>query len=297
MPSIIIPARNGFEATSACLGSVLYSVSRLNLRCEFVLVDDASYPAERIVELFRRHRADARGHETKIIRSREHQHYTGVFSIGLHFATRDLVFFISNDMVVPPSFFQAVMLVSSLSRDFGIVRGTSNYVDSHPEHRIEPSERPTDFRGVDAFSRSVFSAAGCGYVEDGYLRRRNPVETRIDRENRRFGSAILRLFRRYRLWDARASRRVQARLREGSVAVSRRERTCEERNGPAVPDVEPGRDHRMALVEAAYCAFREKWNVTSPQTWNGGAPLDFPGIAQSNAGSVPLNYPCPGFRA
>ena len=87
-----------------CLNSVLYSVSRLNLKCEFILVDDASQASDRILDAFRQHRSNAKGHETKIIRSRKHQHSSGVFSIGLHFASRDVIFFISNDMSVPPSF-------------------------------------------------------------------------------------------------------------------------------------------------------------------------------------------------
>ena len=166
MPSIIVPARGNAQFTATCLASLLFSVSRLNLNCEFILIDDASAPEEKILDAFRPHRANAIGHETKIVRSRKHQHYSGVFSIGLHFATRDIVFFISNDMMVTPSFLQAILLVSSLSREFGIVRGTSNYTDSHPEHLVEPKENLKTFQEVDNFSRSVFSANGCRYVED-----------------------------------------------------------------------------------------------------------------------------------
>jgi glycosyltransferase involved in cell wall biosynthesis len=163
VPSIIVPARNNAEFTATCLASILFAVSRLNLNCEFILVDDASAPEEKVLDAFRAHRANAIGHQTKIVRSRRHQHYSGVFSVGLHFATRDIVFFISNDMI--PSFLQAILLVSSLSRDFGIVRGTSNYTDSHPEHQVEPKEQLKTFQEIDNFSRSVFSANSCRYVE------------------------------------------------------------------------------------------------------------------------------------
>ena len=140
MPSIIVPARNNPESTAKCLGSLLLSVNRLQLKCEFVLVDDASAPEEHILDVFRQHRLNAAGHETKIIRSHKHQHYSGVFSIGLDNATRDAIFFISNDMMVTTSFFQALLLVSALSGKHGIVRGTSNYTDSHSEHRVEPPQ-------------------------------------------------------------------------------------------------------------------------------------------------------------
>ena len=50
MPSIIIPARNNQAFTSSCLGSILFSVSRLNLACEFILIDDASEASENILD-------------------------------------------------------------------------------------------------------------------------------------------------------------------------------------------------------------------------------------------------------
>jgi len=72
--------------------------------------------------------------------SRKHQHYSGVFSVGLHFATRDIVFFISNDIAADASFIQAILLVSSLSR-------TSESYAAPPttrtaiEHQVEPKEQ------------------------------------------------------------------------------------------------------------------------------------------------------------
>lgn len=294
MPSIIIPARNGFQETSACLGSVLYSVSRLKLKCEFILVDDDLPEPDRILQLFREHRTNAQGHETKIIRSRKHQHYTGVFSLGLHFATRDLVFFISNDMYVPPSFFQAVMLVASLSRDFGIIRGTSNYVDSHPEHRVEPKERPRDFRDVDAFSRTVFSNVGCAYVEDGILSgdaillKRELIE--------KIGMLDLRFFGYFGDIDFG----MRAHLAGFRLVCAKGAWLFHEGSGHVKNDMirqsltlDQARDRRMALVEDAYREFRQKWNVTSPELWGSGAPLNFPQIAESNADRVPLKYTFP----
>jgi GT2 family glycosyltransferase len=266
----------------------------LNLRCEFVLVDDASDPVDRIGEVFRQHRADAKGHETKIIRSRKHQHYTGAFSIGLHFATRDQIFFISNDMFVPPSFFQAVMLVSSLSRDFGIVRGTSNYVDSHPEHRVEPKEGPKDFRDVDAFSREVFSSVGCRHVEDGILSgdaillKRELIE--------KIGVLDLRYFGYFGDIDYG----MRAHLAGFKLICAKGAWLFHQGSGHVRNEMvrqsltwDQARDRRMALVETGYSEFRQKWNIESPQVWGSGAPLDFRQIARSNASRVPLHCPFP----
>ena len=297
MPSIIIPARNGFQATSICLGTVLYSVSRLNLNCEFILVDDASADSEQIQEVFRQHRASARGHETKIIRSRKHQHYSGVFSIGLHFATRDVVFFISNDMMVTPTFIQALLLVSSLSRNFGIVRCTSNDTDSHPEHRVEPKEHPKEYRDVDDFSRNVFNSIGCGHVEDRILSGDAILLKRelIDR----IGVLDLRFFGYFGDIDYG----MRAHLAGFKLICAKGAWLLHEGSGHVKSEMvrhsinlEQARERRMALVEKAYSEFREKWDPALPLTWAGGeymAPVDFMQLARSNTQRVQLKYPFP----
>ena len=281
-----------------CLNSVLYSVSRLNLKCEFILVDDASQAPDRILDAFRQHRSNAKGHETKIIRSRKHQHYSGVFSIGLHFASRDVIFFISNDMFVPPSFIQALLLVSSLSRDFGIVRGTSNYVDSHPEHCVEPKERPKHFRDVDEFARSVFNATGCSFVEDrllsgdAILLKRELVD--------RIGVLDLRFFGYFGDIDYG----MRAHLAGFKLVCAKGAWLFHEGSGHVKQEmaqqaltVDQARDRRMALVEAAYREFREKWQLGElPAQWNAGnsiPSLDFVELARAHAANVPLKYEFP----
>jgi GT2 family glycosyltransferase len=144
-------------------------MSRLNLKCEFILIDDASDPSESILDVFRDHRAKRRDTICKIVRSNKHQHYSGVFSIGLSQATRDVIFFISNDMVTTPSFFEAQLLCPRSRVSIGIVRGTSNYTDSHPEHQVVPPQPPKTYPDIDQFSRNQFSAHTAGYAEDELL--------------------------------------------------------------------------------------------------------------------------------
>jgi glycosyltransferase involved in cell wall biosynthesis len=134
--SIIIPARNGAANTAACVASVLHSLAALRVNCELVLIDNASDREEKLLEIFLQNKSGVPQHKFIIARSAKDQEYTGVFSIGLHLAAGDNVMFISNDMLVTPSFLAALLGVSALSADFGIVRGTSNYVDSHPEHVV-----------------------------------------------------------------------------------------------------------------------------------------------------------------
>ena len=297
MLSIIVPARNNAEFTATCLGSILFAVSRLNLNCEFVLVDDASAPEEKILDAFRQHRANAIGHQTKIVRSRKHQHYSGVFSIGLRFATRDIVFFISNDMLVTTSFIQSILLVSSLSRDFGIVRGTSNYTDSHPEHTVEPKEQLKTFQEIDNFSRSVFSANSCRYVEDkvlsgdAILLKRSLIE--------RIGVLDLRFFGYFGDIDYG----VRAHLAGFKLVCAKGAWLFHEGSGHVKHEMahqalsfEEARDRRMAMVETAYQEFRKKWHLATPEIWGGGGSVEalhFFDRVRPRAKRMPLKYDFP----
>jgi GT2 family glycosyltransferase len=294
VPSIIVPARNHAQFTATCLGSILYSVSRLNLKCEFILIDDASDPDERIIDIFRDHRAKAPGHEFKIIRSNKHQHYSGVFSIGLSQSTRDLIFFISNDMVTTTSFFEAQLLVSSLSREIGIVRGTSNYTDSHPEYQIAPPERLKSYPEIDQFSRNQFSAHTCGYAEDrilsgdAILLKRELVE--------RIGVLDLRFFGYFGDIDYG----MRAQLAGFKMVCAKGAWLYHEGGGHLIAEmqrkkVEYSELHarRMALVEAAYQEFRRKWHLEGPAHWEVRQSHDFVAKAKANADRVALKYDFP----
>jgi GT2 family glycosyltransferase len=296
--SIIVPARNNNEFTATCLGSILFSVNRLNLNAEFILIDDDSPPQERILDVFRQHRINAAGHVCKILRSRKHQHYTGVFSLGLNFATRDIIFFISNDMIMTPHFLQALLLVSSLSREFGIVRGTSNHTDSHPEHCVVPDPMPTTYQEIDKFSREAFNTHGCGFTEDGVLSGDAVLIKRALVE--RIGVLDLRYFGYFGDIDygLRAHlagfKLVCAKgawlYHDGSGHVKR------ELAGQNI-SVEDMRARRLALVETAYQEFRKKWHVETPTTYQGAnsaAALYFFEHARAHGGDVEQKYELPG---
>jgi GT2 family glycosyltransferase len=294
VPSIIVPARNHPQFTATCLGSILYSVSRLNLKCEFVLVDDASDKDERIIDVFRDHRAKATGHLCKIVRSNKHQHYSGVFSIGLNNASRDLIFFISNDMVTTPSFFEALLLVSSLSREIGIVRGTSNYTDSHPEHQIAPPERPRTFPDIENFSRSQFGANGAAYVEDRLLSGDAILIKRAVVEQ--VGVLDLRFFGYF--GDIDYGMRTQ--LAGFKLVCARGAWLYHEGGGHLKGDLQarqlPYADlvtWRMSLVEAAYREFRAKWHLGGPDHWDVHQSTAFIDHALANADRVALKYDFP----
>ena len=294
MPSIIVPARNHAQFTATCLGSILHALARLNLACEFILIDDASEREEKVLDVFRDYRSKTPGHHFKIVRSNKHQHYSGVFSIGLSLATRDLIFFISNDMVTTPSFFEALLLVSSLSRDIGIVRGTSNYTDSHPEHQIVPPERPKTYPDIDNFSRGQFSANGCAHVEDKLLSGDAILLKRALVE--RIGVLDLRFFGYF--GDVDYGMRTQ--LAGFKMVCAKGAWLYHEGAGhlkgqmqaKQVPYAEL-HVKRMALVDAAYQEFRAKWHLGGPETWEVHQSADFVAKAMANADRVPLKYDFP----
>jgi GT2 family glycosyltransferase len=293
--SIIVPARNSHDLTAACLESILHSLTRLNLSAEFILIDDASDPDERIVDAFRRHSANAVGHSCKIVRSHRHQHYSGVFSIGLNLATRDVIFFVSNDMVVTPTFMEALLLVSALSRDFGVVRGTSNYTDSHPEHVVIAPEGTKTYQEREAFSKSVFNANGCRYTEDRLLSGDAILITRALVE--RIGVLDLRFFGYFGDVDYG----MRAHLAGFKLVCAKGAWLYHEGSGHIKREVETTRGAtlaarqaaRMQLVDKAYQELRAKWNIQNPASFITVRSLRYFEIARANSDRVILKYELP----
>ncbi len=294
MLSIIVPARNGHDFTSSCLRSLLHSVTRLNLACEFILIDDASPPEERILEAFHQHRRNAARHTTKIVRSRKHQHYTGAFSIGLHLATRDIIFFVSNDMYVTPTFLEALLLVSALSPAFAIVRGTSNHCDSHPEHQVMLPRPIETYGDIERFSRELFSSNACRFAEDKVLSGDAVLLKRALLE--RIGVLDLRFFGYFGDIDYG----LRARLAGFKLVCAKGAWLYHEGGGHVKREmalsgsgIEEQYARRMAMVGSAYQAFRRKWAIESPVDFTGLSSLDFYDAVRPHAARVGLRYDFP----
>lgn len=294
MLSIIVPARNSPQFTARCLDSILFSISRLQLDAEFILIDDASDKDEQIIDVFRHKRAGAPGYQWKIVRSKKHQHYSGVFSIGLHLSSRDVLYFISNDMVVTPSFIQATLLVSALSPQFGIVRGTSNYTDSHPEHLVQPPEDLVGYNAILEFSRNQFGANGTRFVEDGTLSgdaillKRSLVE--------RIGALDLRFFGYFGDIDYG----MRAHLAGFKLVCAKGAWLHHEGSGHVRREVDKlgvsfdeRRAKRLRDVERAYQEFRGKWRIGEPERYSDSVPTYYFEQARKAAKDVELKYVMP----
>jgi GT2 family glycosyltransferase len=288
--SIIIPARNGAADTAACVASVLHSLAVLRVNSELVLIDNASDREEKLLEIFLRNKSGAPHHKFIIARSAKDQEYTGVFSIGLHLAAGDNVMFISNDMLVTPSFLAALLGVSALNADFGIVRGTSNYVDSHPEHVVAAPRDMQAYTDVEGFSRKMLDSNGLAHTEDRELS----------------GDAVLikrRVIDRIGVMDPRffgyfgdIDYGMRAHLAGFKLVCAKGAWLFHKGAGhikadKAGPDAAFAR--RMARVEQAYQAFRAKWDARLPGSYAELKSRDFLEVARRNADRVPLKYELP----
>jgi GT2 family glycosyltransferase len=277
MLSFIIPARSLPDETQSCLVSILLAVRTLRIehRCEFILLDDESDPALGLTTLFKQFRAGTR-QPVKIYRFKKNQHYTGVFAHGLSFATGDRVFFISNDMVITPNWLKTILAVAALDPTFGIVRGTADIVDSHPEHSFVPPFDPVETWDVERFSQYMSDQFGLMHTEDTLLSgdavciSRALLDT-IGVFDKRyfsyFGDIDFGLRARrcgFKLVCAKG-----AWLRHRVAGYVRAQREAEKITQ------EQSSSRRMALVQAAYELFRLKWDHSLPPKYAGDMPLTF----------------------
>lgn len=163
--SVVMPARSGRAMTAACLKSLFYTLQPFPGEVEVLLLDDASDPAYGLLEMYRQF-ADKLGRPVRSYRFIERQHYTGVFSFALARTTAPLVLFVSNDMQITPSFVREMLAVAALVPDAGTVRGSSQYTDSFPQHKVVPPLPMRDYEDILAFSAWVSSHQRLAWVED-----------------------------------------------------------------------------------------------------------------------------------
>jgi GT2 family glycosyltransferase len=292
--SIIVPARNDAVTTRECLVSAVNSLGSLNLNCEFVLIDDASDPAEGIPQVFQDICAAAPQHAFKIARTKTRVHYTGVFSLGLHLATKEKVFFLSNDMLITPQFLTAVLGVAALSRDFGIVRGTSNYCDSHPEHAVTPPDILRRYDDVANFSQAMLAIKGLAFTEDSVLS----------------GDAVLisrALIERIGVLDQRfygyfgdVDYGLRAHLAGFKMVCAKGAWLWHKGAGHVKADAAKTKQdfgvhhsERMKLVDAAYQVFRQKWDAGLPAAYSELGSLHLFAMAEKNKGRIEVKYDYP----
>jgi GT2 family glycosyltransferase len=277
--SVVIAFRNNAKTAANVLRTTLRALRQLGLGdVEFVLIDDHSDPTHGIPQLLREFRAqlpaDARMVE---LHFKEHQHYSRALAQGFSIARGEQVLFVSHDMMVTAPYIQGLLDVASLDPSFGLVRGTSTYVDCFPEHTFVPPFPVTTLEQLDAFANYVRSHFQQQWVEDRLLTGDSML---IKREVfNRIGVFDPRYFGYF--GDIDFGLRLQ---RAGFKMVCAKGAWLWHEGAAAytVQAPEGSKEYasihaaRMRVVAQAYQLFREKWDPSLPADYRGhdALPLD-----------------------
>ncbi len=297
MLSIIIPARNNYEYTRNCIDSTLNSLGAVKEAVELLLIDDNSDPDCRIAECFQRARAAGLA-KCRMFRFNSWRHYTGVFALGLQESAGDKILFLSNDMMMTPFFLETVLAVAAENPSAGIVRGTSKYCDSHPEHQCACPLPLRDYRDVLLFSGFISEYYGKTFAEDKLLSgdavliRREVLDSIGNMDTRFFGyfgdlDFGIRVRRAgFKLLCAKGAWLHHYGAGHVTDGVKTKEEMTERTKA------------RMALVHAAYQEFRRKWGTSIlPEVFRDVNKLDYDALLKVSPDindMIPLRQFAPG---
>lgn len=277
MLTFAIPARSQRDMTGECLASILASLRQLGLDgvTDFVLLDDNSEQADGITDLFKEFRRQSR-RPTAIYRFRQRQHYSRILAHALSLSGGENVFFISNDMVVTPHWIRTILGVAAIDRSYGIIRGTAQIVDSHPEHQFAP---PFPLRGPDDivnFSAYMAQSVGLLHEEDQLLSgdavlvRRALIDA-IGVGDTRYYAYFGDID--YGLRAQRAGFKLVC--ASGAWLEHRGQGYVKAEAAASKIPLEQQHDKRMATVQDAYLSFRQKWDPTMPEKFGGTQDWNF----------------------
>lgn len=278
MLSFIVPARSQPEETRLCIDSILHCIRTLGVEAqsEFILLDDQSEPQLGLEPRIFRPLRGATSAKVFIARFRTRQHYTGVLSYGLSRASGDNVFFVSNDMFMTPSWLRTVLAVAALKSSYGIIRGTAEVVDSHPEHQFSPPFETSQPAQWLTFSQYMSEQFGLLHSidkllsADAVLIKRAVLEkigTADPRTYSYFGDLDLGLRAQRAGFDLVCAK--GAWIRHHGQGYIRAE--MQHSQAP----VEQAAQQRMAIVQQAYAKFKAKWNAGLPEQFTSTDSWDF----------------------
>ena len=275
MISVVLSVRNNAAQAQGCLASIHRAFAQLRAPCEFILIDDNSEPGEGIPQLFASFRQQlqagaAAGGAPKVtaLHFRQQQHYTRALAQGFSIAQGRHVLFVSHDMLITADYVRTMLAVAALDDSFGLIRGTSPFVDCFPEHRIAPPLPIRHLEDLDAFSRFIAEHHGLTWTEDRLLTGdsmliKREVLNRIGTFDPRYFGYFgdidfgLRLQRAgFRMVCAKGAWIWHA----GQGAYkSEQQRTGEE--------YEKIHRRRMEVVNRAYQEFRAKWDTSMSENY------------------------------
>lgn len=276
MLSFIVPARSQPTETRDCLASLLNAVRVLGIEHtgEFILLDDESEAQHGLLNLFKEFRK-ATPQPVTIGRFKQRQHYTGVYAYGQSKARGDNVIMISNDMVLTPQWLRTILAVAALDPTYGIVRGTADLVDSHPEHTYPVAFELRGPADIEAYAHCMETRFGLAHTVDDILSGdavliKRALLDRIGVFDRRFYGYFS---------DIDFGIRAQ---RTGFKLVCAKGAWLRHYGaGHIRADVQAGKyaeedaaRKRMELVQAAFVHFRQKWDMSLPEKYTVDLPLN-----------------------
>jgi protein O-GlcNAc transferase len=161
--TIGMSAHGNHVTTLSALNALFLSIEG---EYELILVDDCS--PDQTLDLFCK-AADYHSN-TKIFSFDFNQEYSGSLNAILSHATGRFIIFLSNDILVTPTYISTLLEVAQHSEEFGIVRGTSNFVDNGiPSHNIVPSDELSSIEELFIFSRGIYQQLGDELGFDRFL--------------------------------------------------------------------------------------------------------------------------------
>jgi GT2 family glycosyltransferase len=164
--SIGIAAYGNAEVTRRCL-EALFRSTRGDY--ELILINDNSPDAGLTLNTFRW--ASSIHENTLIYESRDQNlEYSGSVNLLLSHAKGDKIMFISNDIFVTPYYFRATLQACAATSNWGIIRGSSNFVDNGlSSHNIQPGNPINSLEDIFTESLNLYSLFADLCAPDPYL--------------------------------------------------------------------------------------------------------------------------------
>jgi len=164
--SIGIAAYGNAEATRRCLEALFKST---NGDFELILINDNSPDEGLTSNVF--NWASSIHKNTLIYEATDRNiEYSGSVNLLLSHAKGDKIMFVSNDIFVTPYYFRAALQASTAASDWGIIRGSSNFVDNGlASHNIKPGKPIENLEDIFTESLNLYSLFADLYVPDPFL--------------------------------------------------------------------------------------------------------------------------------
>jgi GT2 family glycosyltransferase len=165
--TIGVASYGNLKSTKICLKYILNSIDG---NFELILVEDCSSERNELIDFYVSIKEKIPN--TKIFSFSKNLTYTNSVNCILSHSTGEKVFFISNDVYINPYFIKEMLDISNLSKNIGVVRGVSNFVDNNlPSHnvKIEGSKEVTTEEDIRSTSKKTFELNTGKYIEDKYL--------------------------------------------------------------------------------------------------------------------------------